>query len=200
MREARPAIDWDKAYARLEQVRHALEAGGNLSAEDVGRTLRERARALARPLAESKTPAEVLDVLVFSLAGERYGVETSYVLEVLPLRELTPLPCVPLVFAGVMNYRGRILPVLDIRRLFGLSGQGTTEGNRVVVMEANSMALGILAESVAGIIRVDAQEIKPPPVTLAADRQAFLRGVTGEMLAVIDLPTLIRDPRVVVNE
>ena len=108
--------------------------------------------------------------------------------------------CVPPVFAGVMNYRGRILPVLDIRRLFGLSGQGTTEGNRVVVIEANSMALGILTESVAGIVRIDAQEITPPPVTLAGDRQAFLRGVTGEMLAVIDLPTLIRDPRVVVNE
>lgn len=191
---------WQEAYTKLDRARQTLEAGGNLSAEDVGRTLRERARALARPLAESKTPAEVLDVLVFSLAGERYGVEASYVLEVLPLRELTPLPCVPPVFAGVMNYRGRILPVLDIRRLFGLSGQGTTEGNRVVVMEANSMALGILTESVAGIVRIDAQEITPPPVTLAGDRQAFLRGVTGEMLAVIDLPTLIRDPRVVVNE
>jgi purine-binding chemotaxis protein CheW len=193
-------FEWQEAYTKLDRARQTLEAGGNLSAEDVGRTLRERARALARPLAESKTPAEVLDVLVFSLAGERYGVEASYVLEVLPLRELTPLPCVPPVFAGVMNYRGRILPVLDIRRLFGLSGQGTTEGNRVVVMEANSMALGILTESVAGIVRIDAQEITPPPVTLAGDRQAFLRGVTGEMLAVIDLPTLIRDPRVVVNE
>ena len=191
---------WQEAYTKLDRARQTLEAGGNLSAEDVGRILRERARALARPLAESKTPAEVLDVLVFSLAGERYGVEASYVLEVLPLRELTSLPCVPPVFAGVMNYRGRILPVLDIRRLFGLSGQGTTEGNRVVVIEANSMALGILTESVAGIVRIDAQEITPPPVTLAGDRQAFLRGVTGEMLAVIDLPTLIRDPRVVVNE
>ena len=191
---------WQEAYTKLDRARQTLEAGGNLSAEDVGRILRERARALARPLAESKTPAEVLDVLVFSLAGERYGVEASYVLEVLPLRELTPLPCVPPVFAGVMNYRGRILPVLDIRRLFGLSGQGTTEGNRVVVMEANSMALGILTESVAGIVRIDAQEITPPPATLAGNRQAFLRGVTGEMLAVIDLPTLIRDPRVVVNE
>lgn len=200
MNEARPAVNWQAAYSRLEQTRQALEAGGSPLPEEVKRILRERAQALAKPLAEIRTPAEVLDVLVVSLAGERYGIETAYILEVISLRELTPVPCTPPVVLGLVNHRGRILPVLDLRRLFDLPGQGVTEGSRVAAVEVGGMTFGIFADAVAGTIRVAAHEIAHPSVTVTGDRQAFIRGVTGEMVAVLDLETLARDPRIVVNE
>jgi len=193
-------VQWQAAYSRLEQTRRTLEAGGSLPSEEVKRILRDRAQALAKPLAEARTPAEVLDLLVFSLAGERYGIETTYVLEVIPLRELTPVPCTPPVILGVVNHRGHILPVLDLRRLFELPGQGVTEGGQVVAVEAGGMTFGVFTDSVAGTIRVAADKIALPPVTLTGDRHAFIRGVTGEMIAVLDFEALARDPRIVVNQ
>lgn len=193
-------LDWQTAYSRLEQARRTLEAGGSPLPEEVKRILRDRAQALAKPLAEVRTPAEVLDLLVFSLPGERYGIETTHVRGVISLRELTPVPCTPPVILGVVNYRGGILPVLDLRGLFKLPGQGITDGGRVVAVEAGGMTFGIFADAVAGTIRVAAHEIALPPMTLSTGRQACIRGVTGEMVAVLDLEALARDPRIVVNE
>lgn len=168
--------------------------------EEVERILRERARELARPLVDAPVATDTLELLVFSLAGERYGVETASVLEVIPLRDLTPVPCTPPFVLGVVNHRGRILPVLDLRRLFDLPGQGMTEGNRVVVAEAGGMTFGIFADAVAGTLRVGADEVVASPVTLTADRRTFVQGVTGDMVAVLDLNALARDPRTSVNE
>lgn len=200
MQEAQLAIDWEKARARLEQTRWALEAGGELPRDEVKRILRERAQALAKPLEEAPTPAEGLELLVFSLAGERYGIETAHVLEVLPLRDLIPVPRTPSFVLGVVNHRGRILPVLDLRRLFDLAGQEVAERSRVVAVEAGGMTFGVFAEAVIGTVAVGADEVAPPPVILTRDRQAFLRGVTGEIVAVLDLEALARDPRITVND
>ena len=200
MNEARPAIDWQEAYARLERARQALEARRELPPEEVRRLLNDRARALAKPLEEAPTPTERLDLLVFSLAGERYGIEMAHVLEVVPIRELTPVPCTPPFVLGVVNHRGRIFPVLDFRRLFELAGQGIKGESRVVAVEARGVTFGIFADAVPVTMRVAAHDIALPPMTLTGDRQAFLRGVTGEMVAVLDLTALAQDQRIVVNE
>ena len=200
MNETRPTVNWQAAYSRLEQTRRTLETGGSLPPEEVKRILRDRAQALAKPLAEARTPAEVLDLLLFSLAGERYGIETAYVLEVIPLRELTPVPCTPPFILGVVNHRGRILPVLDLRRLFELPGQGVTAGGPVVAVEAGGMTFGISADAVSGVERIGAHEVAPPPAASAGDRQAFLLGVTGEMVAVLDMEKIASDKKIVVHE
>lgn len=202
MNETRPAVNWQAAYSRLEQTRKAIEAGGERSSDEIKRILRDRAHALAKPLAEVRRPAEVLDLLVFSLAGERYGVETAHVLEVISLRELTAVPCTPPVILGVVNHRGRILPVLDLRRLLGLTDQGIAEGSRVVAVEAGGMTYGIFADAMAGTIQVAADEIAhSSAIAPTGGRQAFIRGVTGEeMIAILDLEVLGRDQRIVVNE
>ncbi|MBI5411310.1 MAG: purine-binding chemotaxis protein CheW [Nitrospirae bacterium] len=193
-------LDWQEAYARLEKARQALEAGRERSPEDVARILKDRARALAKPAEEVQAPAEALDLLVFSLAGERYGVETAHVLEVLPLRDPTPVPCVPSFILGVVNHRGRIIAVLDLRRLIELAGQGATEGSHVVVVEAGGMTFGLFADAVSGTIRVGMRDVAPPPVALPGGGQALIKGVTGAMVSVLDLESLVMDRRIVVNE
>jgi len=200
MNEARRAIDWDRTYARLEEVRRTLDASGNLPPDEVTRVLRARAQALAKPLDEAPTRAEARELLVFSLAVERYGIEAAHILEVVPVMELTPVPCTPPFVLGVMNHRGRILPVLDLRRLFELGGQGVPAGGRVAAVEAGGMTFGVFAEAVIGTVTVGAHQVAPPPVVLTGDRQALIEGVTGEMVAVLDLEALARDPRIVVND
>lgn len=169
------------------------------SREDVERILRERAVALAKPIDTPVVTAQ-LELLVLSLGAERHGVETAHVVEVLPLRDLTRVPCTPAFVLGVVNHRGRILAVLDFRRLFDLPGDAVPPGSRVVAVEAGGMTFGIFAEAVSGPIAIDADELAPPPVSLGADRRAFIRGVTRAMIGILDLEALARDPRIQVND
>ncbi|MGB4782918.1 chemotaxis protein CheW [Candidatus Methylomirabilis sp.] len=200
MNETRQAVNYEEVYSRLEETRRALEAGGSLPPEEVKRILRDRAHALAKPLAEVRTPAEVLELLVFSLAGGRYGIEMSHVLEVIPLRELTPMPCTPPFVLGVVNHRGRILPVLDFRRLLDLADQGIAEGSKVIAVDTGGMSFGIYADAMSGVERIGANEMAPPPAAVAGDRHTFLLGVTGEMVAVLDLERIAFDKKIVVHE
>lgn len=200
MNETRQAVNYEEVYSRLEQTRRTLEAGGSLPPEEVKRILRNRAHALAKPLAEVRNPAAVLELLVFSLAGERYGIELSHVLEVIPLRELTPMPCTPPFVLGVVNHRGRILPVLDFRRLLDLADQGIAEGSKVIAVDAGGMSFGIFADAVSGVERIGADKVAPARATMAGDRQTFLLGVTSEMVAVLDLEKIVLDKKIVVHE
>ncbi|HEY7492206.1 MAG TPA: chemotaxis protein CheW [Candidatus Tectomicrobia bacterium] len=193
-------IDWQAVHARLEQLCKALDASESLAPAEVQRLLQERAQKLAQPLAEALSVATILELLVFSLGGQRYGIETVHVLEVAPLQGLTPVPCTPSFVLGVVNHRGRILPVLDFRPLFELAGQGITEGSQVVAVADGETSFGIFAEAIAGVVQVGEHEMTPAPVAITGGRQAFIRGVTGEMVAVLDLRTLARDARIVVNE
>ena len=170
------------------------------SPETIKRVLKARAQALAKPLEKATGPAEVLELLVCSVSGERYGIKTEYVREVVRTQQLTPVPCTSPFIAGIANYRGLILAVLDLRRLFDLPGDGMSESSRVVVVEGGGKTFGILTEATAEIIKVGVHELASPPATLTGERPAFLIGVTGGMVAALDLEALARDPRIVVNE
>ena len=112
------AFDWTEASARLERVARKLGAGEERSPEEIERILEERARHLARPA--TTPPAEDLAaVVVFPLARERYAVDLAGVAEVVPLRGLAPLPGAPAPVLGIVLHRGRLVPVVDLRRLLG---------------------------------------------------------------------------------
>ena len=193
-------LNWQEVYARLERTRQALDVGRHRSPDEVKRLLRDRALALAKPSHDAQAPTGVLDLLVFSLSGERFGIKTEYVVEVVPLEGLTPVPCTPPFVLGVVNHRGRILPILDLGRLLESPGSGAEERNRIIVVEAGGMTFGIMAWTVVGTIQVAGSGLAPPPAALAGVRGAFLMGVTGGMVAVLDLEALARDPRIKVNE
>lgn len=189
------AFDWEAARARLEA---ALESTGQRPPEKVERILEERARRLARPKATPSSPTQALELLVFFLGEERYGIETGAVVEVIPVRGLTPLPCVPDFVAGVIHHRGRILPVLDLKRLLGLQGRPVGGTDRVVALEVGAMSFGVLADAVAEVVRVPLEEVSPPP--LGGGGHSLLRGMTREAVAVLDAEVLAGDPRLVINE
>jgi purine-binding chemotaxis protein CheW len=200
MTRAQQTLDWREAYGRLARARQALDAGLERTPEEARRILAARARALAQPIEDVPTPDEVVDLLVFSLAGERYAVAAASVLEVIPLRELVTVPGAPRVVLGIVNHRGRILPVLDLRRVFELAGESVTERSRVVVAEAGGLTFGVFADAVAGVVRVGPQELEARPTGLVGGHQTFVLTVTRDMVAVVDLEALARDPRITVNE
>lgn len=199
MPDERPDIDWPAVHARLERARRALEAGGGRGAEDVRRLLRERAERLARPTEPAPDSAAMLDLVVFSLGDQRYGVDALSVVDAARLGDLTAVPCTTAAVLGVVNHRGRVLAVLDLRRLAGSAGP-EVEAGFVVVVEAEGVRLGVLADAVCGTQRVPAAALLPPPASLTRDQGLPLVGVTVSMVAVLDLAALAEDPRVVVDE
>jgi purine-binding chemotaxis protein CheW len=160
--------------------------------------LQQRARQLAQAAPQASTEASL--VLEFRLAHERYAVETRFVQEVYPLRDLTPLPCTPPFIRGVVNVRGRILPVLDLKKFFALPDHGLTDLHRVILLRGQGMEIGLLADIALGVRTVLASALQPSLPTLTGIRAEYLKGVTEEPLIVLDADRLLADPKIIVRE
>ena len=169
-------------------------------APDAAQILRARAVALARPPDAAPSAETMLDVLEFRLAQERYAIESRYVREVCPLKDLTPLPCTPPFVLGIVNVRGRILPVLDLKKLFDLPEEGLTDLHRIIVLEGHDMVLGLLADATVGVRSIPADSLQPSLPTLTGIRGEYLKGVTAERLVVLDVGRILADPRIIVHE
>lgn len=190
-----PAVDWDAIRRRLAAAAAAIAGERDHDPAHVHRVLESRARQAARRAVETDSTerAERLDVLVFSLAGETYAVEIVHVREVCQLRDLTALPGTPPFLAGVMNLRGRILAIVDLRRLFGLPAAGLTELNRIIVLHHGTDEVGLLADAVDGVRAVPLSDLQAGLPTLTGIREKFLKGITGELMVVLDARRMLED-------
>lgn len=162
--------------------------------------LRARARALARPEEHQPAADSFLEVLEFRLAQERYAVETRFVREVVPLVELSALPCTPSFLTGIVNVRGQLVAVIDLKKLFDLPDEGLTDLHRVIVVRGRDMELGLLADVSLGIRSVPTNSLQSSLLTLTGIRSDYLKGVTAERLIVLDLAAILADPALIVNE
>jgi len=142
----------------------------------------------------------MLELLEFRLASERYALETRHVQGVHPLRELTPLPCTPPFVLGIVNVRGRILPVLDLKKFFDLPERGLTDLHRMILVRGNGLELGLLADVIVGVRSVAADDLQPSLPTLSGIRADYLKGVSVERLVVLDLDRILSDPKIIVHE
>jgi purine-binding chemotaxis protein CheW len=170
---------------------------GNPEAE---RILRARAVTLARRRSSPPATDTLLELLEFRLASERYAIESRHVQEVHPLRELTPLPGTPPFVLGIVNVRGRMLPVFDLKRFFDLPEQGLTDLHRIIRVAGGDLELGVLADVVVGVHSVPADSLQPSLPTLTGIRADYLKGISGERLIVLDFDRILSDPKIIVHE
>ena len=162
--------------------------------------LRLRALAMARETEEKKKDSPVIQLITFMLANEMYGLESAFVREVYPLREFTHLPGLPPYIFGVINVRGQIIPVIDLKKFFNLPEQGLTELNKVIILHNEQMEFGILADLVHGTQRIESDEIRKAPHTLKGIGFEYLLGVTKDKLIVLNAGRLLNDENIVVND
>jgi purine-binding chemotaxis protein CheW len=176
---------------------HADPAG-----EPTRRILEERARALAGALV-AEEPADTVELVVLTVGSERYGAEADRVREIRFLAELTPVPGTPPLWAGIVNVRGTLYPVLDLRRCFGLPHPGADAGDqakKVALVSAAGLTVGLMVEDASEVRSVAADAIGPPLEGASAAVTATVRGVTDDLLAILDVEALLADPRLVVKE
>ena len=162
--------------------------------------LRERARRLARRPEGEAAEEDLLQIVGFTLAGESYGVESHLVSEVFGLQEVAHVPCTPDFVLGIINIRGRIVSVVDLRVVFGMEARPLSGAARAIVLASRDMEFALAAESVRGIRGLPAAALQPPLPTLTGAKRDYTRGVTGEGLILIDVGKMLSDPGLLVDE
>ena len=168
------------------------------SSDKIKATLAERARVLVKST-EVQT-GEMMQLVVFALANESYGIATEFVAEVQTLRDLTPVPCTPDFVVGVVNIRGSIYSVIDIRGFFGVPKKEITDATKVILVNAAGLEVGILADNVSGATSVPVSEIKPPLAAQTVAKDEYIHGVTRNMLIILNVEALLSDDRIIVRE
>lgn len=197
--EPRP-IDWEAIRARLAEAGEMIEHSERFSPEAAAELLARRARALEQP-PPREPPADELLVVAFTLGKDRYAIEAEWVREVVRLADFTPLPGAPPSIAGVVNYRGEIIPVVDLRTLFGMASQGLVDMLRVVLVGGPKVEFGALASRVVECISLRPEDLLHLPLELPCQFSGELaKGVTRDALIVLDGRKLLADPRLFVNK
>ena len=101
---------------------------------------------------------------------------------------------------GIVNLRGRILPVLDLKKFFDLPEQGLTDLHRIILVRGNDLELGLLADVIVGVRSVAADSLQPPLPSFTGIRADYLMGIGEERLVVLDLDRILSDPKIIVHE
>lgn len=195
----RAIVDWREIYARLDRAATAVRDALNVPPPQAKAILDERAGILARVPPRAPRAAEVLEVLIFRLAGERYALETRTVTQVVRPTECFPIPGAPAFLLGVVNLRGEILAVLDLGPVLGLYPTGSGHPSWIIVLGEQRDEFGVRADAVLEVTTLRVDEVLEPPATIDGGVRSYLRGVTKEALVVLDGGALLRDDRLVVN-
>ena len=168
--------------------------------KEIRSCLRIRAIAMAtEPEQERETQAKT-EIIKFVLATESYGIESAFVREVYPLKDLTPLPGVPPYILGIINVRGQILPVVDLKKFLNLPEKGLGDLNKVIILSNGQMEFGILADVVDGIQTLALEEILEAPPGITGIGEKYLKGVTKEHIIILEAESLLNDEKIIVNE
>jgi purine-binding chemotaxis protein CheW len=174
--------------------------GGSAIETDAKQILRARARTLAQGTKSAPLSETSVEVLEFRLAQERYALESRYLQGVHPLKELTPLPCTPSFMVGIVNVRGRIVPVLDLKKFLDLPSKGLTDLHQIILVRGEDFEVGVLADVIVGVRSIPDDSLQPSLPTVTGVRGDYLKGVTGERVVVLDLARILADPRIIVHD
>lgn len=168
--------------------------------KEIRALLKMRAVSMASEPELKRDSADMIEVIGFKLSNENYCFESSFVREVFPLNDFTPLPGVPAFILGIVNVRGQILPVVDLKKFFNLPEKGIGELNKIIILHNENMEVGILADEIEGSKVIYQDELLSIPLIISAIGKKYLKGITKENLIVLSAKILLSDKSIIVNE
>lgn len=133
-------------------------------------------------------------VVGLDLAGESYGVDIGRIQEIIRLQPVTKVPNAPACIEGVTNLRGKVIPVLDLRKRFGLPTTVGTKRSRIVVAELGRHTVGLVVDGVSEVLTVPEVAIEPPSAVVLSVDSAYLRGIAKlqeRLVLLLDLSCLL---------
>ena len=131
-----------------------------------------------------------LHLVVFDLANEHYAVDIVAVEGIIKMQPITPVPHAPPFVEGVTNLRGKVLPVIDLRKRFGFAAGEITNDTRIVVVEMNGATVGIVVDGVSKVLRLSSESIEPASPMITTVESSFIKGIaklTDRLVILLDI-------------
>ena len=140
-----------------------------------------------KPLSSGNGRSGELQIVVCELADEHYGLDIAKVFEIIRHQPITPVPRAPKFVKGVINLRGRIIPVVDLRGRFEMIAAEPTKETRIVVAESSSTRVGLIVDSVSEVLLLPIDAIEATPGVAAGADAEYLRGIAklGDRLVLL---------------
>jgi len=133
-------------------------------------------------------------LVVFDLADEGYGVDISAVREIIRLQEITHVPRTPEFVEGVINLRGKVIPVIDLRKRFGLAVEAESQDNRIVVVDIGDQDIGVVVDAVTEVLRIPTDSVEPPASVITTADSDYLLGIAkldSRLIILLDLQKVL---------
>jgi purine-binding chemotaxis protein CheW len=142
----------------------------------------------------AKGEDSLLQLVTFNISEEEFGVDILKVQEIIRTMDITKVPRAPVFVEGVINLRGKVIPILDLRRRFGMQARPHDKQTRIIVIELGSMIVGFVVDGVSEVLRISASTVEPPPAVVSGLESEYISGVgklEDRLLILLDLDKLL---------
>ena len=209
--KANSAVDWEAVRRQMDEVSQKNE---EISPAELEQAWARRSAQIARKI-QSEQQGEIVKAAIISLDNELYGLDVQYIFDIRVLERITFVPRVPAWVLGVVNWRGRILSVIDLRRFLGLPSNKDSDdkaktARHLLVLQAGEMQVGIQADEVFLIESIPVSKIDTSNGVVRAIKPELVNGLfihAGQetknqmgIVVLLNLPALLSDPRLVIRD
>jgi purine-binding chemotaxis protein CheW len=135
-------------------------------------------------------------IVAFSLGTETYGVDIASVREIIPIQRIVSVPRAPSFIEGIINLRGRVIPVLDLRKHFGFEQKKGDPNQRIVLVEAGSESIGVIVDAVSSVLRIPDDSVEAPASVIVGPEIEYINGIAKidkDLVVLLDLTKIISD-------
>ncbi len=143
---------------------------------------------------KSSGSSEILQLVTFTLGNEEYAVDILKVQEINRMKEITRVPNSPQYVEGVINLRGKVIPVVNLRKKFGLAERENDEQSRIMIMDIQGITMGLVVDSVSEVLRVPSGIVEPTPPMASNISTEFIKGIAkleDRLIILLDMDRLL---------
>ena len=145
-------------------------------------------------MADQESSQNMLQLVSFKLKQEEFGVNILQVQEIIRMQEITNVPNAPQFVEGVINLRGRVIPIVDLRKRFGLETKEHSNATRIIVVMIGEVQVGLIVDEVSEVLRISEDTVEPPPPIVAGIESDYIKGVgklEDRLLILLDLNKIL---------
>lgn len=143
---------------------------------------------------EGQRQQEILQLVTFTLGEEEFAVDILKVQEINRMKEITRIPNAPDFVEGVINLRGKVIPVIDLRKRFNMPEKAHSDQSRIMIMEVCSIIMGLIVDAVSEVLRIPSELVKSPPPMATTVSSEFIKGIAeveSRLIILLDMDKIM---------